>query len=337
MKASLIKFVPRVSATWDSLDDEAKQNLKGADGSAEYVMLTGDQIFKYDRNNNPNVQYITLSAQISNIENPIYDWYYKNVSISTDWIHITDNTNLSTLTLYHNDAMWGDNENSITIRVVCNGLSDDMTIVKLYDGEKGIDSKTVKINGEQLFRYKTIDSTPEPTSIVLNGLRNNIISTASRWYYKNSEDGDWVEITAFRGFDSLTIPHDSSYFGNSNILMIKYEVETYDDVMTLAKIYDGSDGYFVLLTNENHSVPCDENGDYDSASLENAHTYIRVYKGLEEVNSFSVTRVDNGCVSSYNSSTKRLDITRLTENTATVTMTITVENTSFQKVMTISK
>ena len=69
-------------------------------------MLTGDQIFKYDRNNNPNVQHITLSAQISNIENPIYDWYYKNVSISTDWIHITDNTNLSTLTLYHNDAMW---------------------------------------------------------------------------------------------------------------------------------------------------------------------------------------------------------------------------------------
>ena len=323
--------------TWDSLDDEAKQNLKGADGSAEYVMLTGDQIFKYDRNNNPNVQHITLSAQISNIENPIYDWYYKNVSISTDWIHITDNTNLSTLTLYHNDAMWGDNENSITIRVVCNGLSDDMTIVKLYDGEKGIDSKTVKINGEQLFRYKTVNSTPEPTSIVLNGSRNNIVSTASRWYYKNSENGDWTEITAFRGFDSLTISHDSSYFGSSNILMIKYEVEMYDDVMTLAKIYDGSDGYFVLLTNENHSVPCDENGNYDSASLENAHTYIRVYKGLEEVNSFSVTRVDSGCVSSYNSSTKRLDITRLTENTATVTMTITVENTSFQKVMTITK
>ena len=323
--------------TWDSLDDEAKQNLKGADGSAEYVMLTGDQIFKYDRNNNPNVQYITLSAQISNIENPIYDWYYKNVSISTDWIHIEDNTNLSTLTLYHNDAMWGDNENSITIRVVCNGLSDDMTIVKLYDGEKGIDSKTVKINGEQLFRYKTVNSTPEPTSIVLNGSRNNIVSTASRWYYKNSENGDWTEITAFRGFDSLTISHDSSYFGSSNILMIKYEVEMYDDVMTLAKIYDGSDGYFVLLTNENHSVPCDENGNYDSASLENAHTYIRVYKGLEEVNSFSVTRVDSGCVSSYNSSTKRLDITRLTENTATVTMTITVENTSFQKVMTITK
>ena len=30
--------------TWDSLDDTAKNNLKGADGTAEYVMLVGDQI-----------------------------------------------------------------------------------------------------------------------------------------------------------------------------------------------------------------------------------------------------------------------------------------------------
>ena len=35
--------------TWDSLDDDAKENLKGErgqNGTAEYVMLTGDQFIK---------------------------------------------------------------------------------------------------------------------------------------------------------------------------------------------------------------------------------------------------------------------------------------------------
>ena len=64
--------------TWDSLDDTAKNNLKGADGTAEYVMLVGDQIFKYDKDGNPNIDSITLTAQISNIENPVFDWYYRD-------------------------------------------------------------------------------------------------------------------------------------------------------------------------------------------------------------------------------------------------------------------
>ena len=47
-------------------------------------MLVGDQIFKYDKDGNPNIDYITLKAQISNIENPVFDWYYRYTKNSLD-------------------------------------------------------------------------------------------------------------------------------------------------------------------------------------------------------------------------------------------------------------
>ena len=324
--------------TWDSLDDTAKNNLKGADGTAEYVMLVGDQIFKYDKDGNPNIDSITLTAQTSNIENPIFDWYYRDTKNSLDWNVISDNSGKSSFILTHDSNIWGNNTNSITIKVVCGSHSDEMTVVKLYDGLYGENAKYVSINGSQLFRYRdNFTSTPNPTSITLNGIRNNIPSTTtSRWYYRISESDNWTEITSSRNIDVLTINHDSSYFGDSKILMIRYEVETYYDIITIAKISDGSDGYFILLTNENHSVPCDENGDYTFEAISTAYTYIRVYKGTEEVQ-FSLTKTDDGCVSVYNSSTKRLDITMLSNNIATVTMTITVDGKTFQKVMTITK
>ena len=324
--------------TWDSLDDTAKNNLKGADGTAEYVMLVGDQIFKYDKDGNPNIDSITLTAQISNIENPVFDWYYRDTKNSLDWNAISDNSGKSSFILTHDSSIWGDNTNSITIKVVCGSHSDEMTVVKLYDGLYGENAKYVSINGSQLFRYRdNFTSTPNPTSITLTGTRNNIPSTTtSRWYYRVSESDNWTEITSSRDIDVLTINHDSPYFGDSKILMIRYEIETYYDITTIAKISDGSDGYFILLTNENHSVPCDENGGYTFEAISTAYTYIRVYKGTEE-KSFTLTKTDDGCVSVYNSSTKRLDITMLSNNIATVTMTITVDGKTFQKVMTITK
>ena len=324
--------------TWDSLDDTAKNNLKGADGTAEYVMLVGDQIFKYDKDGNPNIDSITLTAQISNIENPVFDWYYRDTKNSLDWNAISDNSGKSSFILTHDSSIWGDNTNSITIKVVCGSHSDEMTVVKLYDGLYGENAKYVSINGSQLFRYRdNFTSTPNPTSITLTGTRNNIPSTTtSRWYYRISESDNWTEITSSRNIDVLTINHDSPYFGDSKILMIRYEIETYYDITTIAKISDGSDGYFILLTNENHSVPCDENGGYTFEAISTAYTYIRVYKGTEE-KSFTLTKTDDGCVSVYNSSTKRLDITMLSNNIATVTMTITVDGKTFQKVMTITK
>ena len=324
--------------TWDSLDDSAKKNLKGEAGSAQYVMLVGDQIFKYDKDGNPNVSAITLNVQVSNIQNPVFDWYYRDAKVSSEWTNIPSNSNLSSFILKHDDPIWGNNSNSITIKVVCGDYTDEMTIVKLHDGVIGEDAKSVSINGNQLFRYKGgFTETPNPTSITLTATRNNISADkTSRWYYRVSESDDWTEITSSKNANTLIVNHDS-YFGDSKILMIRYEVETYYDIMTLAKITDGADGYAVLLTNENHSVPCDENGNYTFEAISTAYTYVKVYKGLSEITSFNLERIDDGCTSVYSNGTRRLDVTSLSKNIATVTLNITVDGNTFQKVMTITK
>ena len=182
-------------------------------------MLVGDQIFKYDKDGNPNTNSITLTAQVSNIENPVFDWYYRDAKSSLDWNVISDNSGKSSFTLTHDSSIWGNNTNSITIKVVCGSHSDEMTVVKLYDGLYGENAKYVSINGNQLFRYRdNFTSTPNPTSITLTGTRNNIPSTTtSRWYYRVSESDNWTEITSSRNLDVLTINHDSSYFGDSKI------------------------------------------------------------------------------------------------------------------------
>ena len=110
-----------------------------------------------------------------------------------------------------------------------------MTVVKLHDGVVGQDAKSVSINGNQLFRYKGgFTETPTPTSITLTATRNNISADrTSRWYYRVSENDDWTEITSSKNANTLIVNHDS-YFGDSKILMIRYEVDTYYDIMTLA-------------------------------------------------------------------------------------------------------
>ena len=324
--------------TWDSLDDTAKENLKGKDGtnaSSEYVMLTGGQIIKYDTNNNPDITSVTLTANVYNIDNPTYSWYYKTTS---DTYTILNNTN-STYTLAHNNTIWNNNK-TITIRVVVGGtengltVSDEMTIVKLYDGKDGVHPEYVKVVGEQYFKYKKNSDTPSPTSITLTATQYNFTSSNSFWYYKNAS-GEWVELKLYKGQNILVVNHNDDIFVNQ-YATIKYSVNTVYDIFTITKIVDGSDGYAIILSNENHTVPCEADGTYDSSALNEAYTTIAVYKGLEE-KSFTISKTDNGCTSTYDTANKKLLITKLTAKNATVTIKITVDGETFTKIMTITK
>lgn len=324
--------------TWDSLDDTAKENLKGKDGtnaSSEYVMLTGGQIIKYDTNDNPDITSVTLTANVYNIDNPTYTWYYKTTS---ETYTILNNTN-STYTLAHDNTIWNNNK-TITIRVVVGGaengltVSDEMTIVKLYDGKDGEHAEYVKITGEQYFKYKKNSDTPSPTSITLTATQYNFSSSNSYWYYKNAS-GEWVELNLYKGQNTLVVNHNDDIFVNQ-YAAIKYSVNTAYDTFTITKIVDGSDGYAIILSNENHTVPCEADGTYDSSALKEAYTTIAVYKGLEE-KSFTISKTDNGCVSTYDTANKKLLITKLTAKNATVTIKITVDGETFTKIMTITK
>ena len=327
--------------TWDSLDDTAKENLKGKDGtnaSSEYVMLTGGQIIKYDTNNNPDITSVTLTANVYNIDNPTYSWYYKTTN---ETYTVLNNAN-STYTLAHNNTIWNNNK-TITIRVVIGGtesgltVSDEITIVKLYDGkdgENGEHAEYVKITGEQYFKYKKNSDTPSPTSITLTATQYNFTSSNSYWYYKNAS-GEWVELNLYKGQNTLVVNHNDDIFVNQ-YATIKYSVNTVYDIFTITKIVDGSDGYAIILSNENHTIPCETDGTYDSSVLKEAYTTIAVYKGLEE-KSFTISKTDNGCTSTYDTANKKLSITKLTEKNATVTIKITVDGETFTKIMTITK
>ena len=339
IKLDASKVLMTGTLTWDSLDDEAKQNLKGEAGSAEFISLTGEQVIKYDKNNNPNLTTITLNTVISNIDNPTFTWYYKREN-QTTWTRINNTT--QSISITHNDStIWG-GANSVTIKVaVRDDLYDQMTIVKLYDGIKGDTAQYVTLEGEQLFKYtNNFTGTPSPTSITLTGKRYGISSTNTKWYYKTT--GSWTQITSANGLNELTItPND--YFGSSRVITIKYEVDTYNDQITIAKVSDGAtgnagkDAYYVYLTNEAHVVSCDEDGNYTSEELNKATTYIKAYKGTTARTDFSVTKTDNGCVSSFDSSSKLLKITSLTSKTATVSLAIVIDGLTFNKTMSIAK
>ena len=331
--------------TWDSLDSNAQENLKGEDGTnatSEYVMLTGDQIFKYNSEGVPDNTSITLKATVYNVDNPKYTWYYKQQGSNS--YNKLSNTS-QTYSLTHNDTIWGNSNNTITIKVVVSGLSngqtieDEMTVVKLYDGIDGINgnhSEYVKVVGNQFFKYGT-DTTqpPTPTSITLTAEQYNFSSTNVHWYYKNSSNS-WVELTNYANQNTLVINYNDDIFVGQ-YATIKYVVNTsVYDIFTITKLVDGADGYTIILTNENHSVPCEADGSYENDALNDAQTKIYVYKGITE-KSFSVTKTDSGCTSTYDTSAKTLKITKLSSNKATVTIKITVDGKTFERVMTVTK
>lgn len=339
IKLDASKVLMTGTLTWDSLDDEARQNLKGEAGSAEFISLTGEQVIKYDKNGNPNLTNITLNTVISNIDNPTFTWYFKHEN-QTTWTRLANTT--QSIQVAHNDStIWG-GTNSVTIKVaVRDDLYDQMTIVKLYDGIKGDTAQYVTLEGEQLFKYtNNFTSAPSPVSITLTGKRYGISSSNTKWYYKTT--GSWTQITSANGKNELTItPND--YFGSSRVVTIKYEVDTYSDQITIAKVSDGAtgnagkDAYYVYLTNEAHVIACDEDGGYTTEELNKATTYIRVYKGTTARTDFSVTKTDYGCVSSFDSNNKLLKITRLTSKTATVSLNVTIDGLTFNKTMSIAK
>ena len=334
IKLDASKVLMTGTLTWDSLDQDAKENLKGKDGSAEYIMLSGDQVFKYDGNGIPHIESITLSAITSNLDNLIFSWYYRIGDGQWELINTTD---VGIFTLSHDSSIWGD-ETALTIRVSVTKdvitYYDDMTIVKLSDGADGT-KQYVSVTGNQIFRFEgSLNTTPTPSSLALIGTCYGFEASEYTWYYQNVS-GDWIKIVN-ENSNVLVVPYSSSYFENRDVLSIKFEAGIYSDVITLVKLLNGVDGYYVLLTNESHVVPCDEDGDYTTEDLNMAKTEIHAYRGTTEIG-FTFSKVDNGCTSVYNTSTKTLSLTRLSNDTATVTMNITINGKIFNRVMTITK
>lgn len=253
----------------------------------------------------------------------------------------------------------GANGGKVIITINCENvqsLRQEMTLAKVFngvDGTNGESAKYVIISGPNVFKYENgYESAPTPTSLTIS--RELFNASGGKWQYHDGSD--WTDFSPAQTEATIEITHnmeETPFASISNKQMrLRYFVSgnIYDE-MTLIKLSDGTDGadgvngadaYTVTLTNESHTVICENNGTPSSGELEKAFTDVIVYKGTSQVNSFTIEKgieddAPVGCDISIDDSQKRVKVTSLTADSAKATLVITVDGKKFKKVFSITK
>lgn len=142
----------------------------GASGSnAEYVTVTGEQVFKYTNNfsGTPTPSSITLTATKFNTT-ATGKWQYKNASGT--WTDCTSNSNpVTALTLNISPTSYLlSSEKQMSVRYIVGSLYDEISIVKVSDGAKGDTGATgssgIGINSIAEYYAISSSNTTAPTS-----------------------------------------------------------------------------------------------------------------------------------------------------------------------------
>lgn len=164
--------VTETSADPSSYSEYTWVRIKGEDATAPaLITLTADsQVLRYGQTDGvqdttPSPTSITVTAAVQNIDSPTYLWSYKRAG-EADYTPLAGSA--STLTIAHDSALWtivdtiqtgtdGTTQtikipsNLLTIRCSAGGVSDEITLAKLYDGtagENGEDAITVILTNE---------------------------------------------------------------------------------------------------------------------------------------------------------------------------------------------
>ena len=250
----------------------------------------------------------------------------------------------------------GNNGASVTIEINCEGvqtLRQEMTITKVFhgaDGTDGASAQYVIINGESAFKYgPNYSGTPTPSSITLTRQLFNV--SGGKWQHHNGTA--WTDFIPAQTGATITIAHNMANtlfadISNKQMRVRYYVNDKIFDEMTLVKLADGANGsngadaYTVTLTNESHTVVCENNGTPSTGELDKAFTDVVVYKGTNTVTNFTIAKGDgadapSGCTISIDNTAKRVNVTGLTADSAKATLVITVDGKTFKKVFTITK
>ncbi|MGL4877895.1 beta strand repeat-containing protein [Paraclostridium dentum] len=115
---------------------KAKKGVQGS--AAKAVNINGDQFFKYLQGSSTptNGASITLSATETNFTGTDRKWYANGAVISGQ--------TTTNLTVAHDASYWA-GKTSLVIRYTANGVSDEISLAKLYDGN---DAYTVILDNE---------------------------------------------------------------------------------------------------------------------------------------------------------------------------------------------
>lgn len=224
----------------------------GASGSnAEYVTVTGEQMFKYTNNfsGTPTPSSITLTATKFNT-NEVGKWQWLNGSTWTNWSSNTSTLNATTLSVSPTDGSLNTGK-SIRIRYIVGSVYDEITIVKVSDGAKGDNgdnAKTVSLtSSSQVFKSTDGGLTFTPDNIVITPNYQNV--SYSKWQYSTDGGSSWTDVSSstngvtYSG-TSLTLSKSSTLFTNkvtSIIFKIVTNNNSITDTITIVKLYDVTD------------------------------------------------------------------------------------------------
>ena len=150
-----------------------------------------------------------------------------------------------------------------------NDITRRFSVTKAKYGKDGDSAKYVTVVGEQMFKYKdNFEGTPTPSVIELKATRYNI-DLKGKWQYKDVNN-EYVDMNITT--DNIVITPTSGLLETQNVSTFRYIAENYYDEITILKISDGSnglpgsdgtDGIYILVTNESHAVPCSSEGKYE--------------------------------------------------------------------------
>lgn len=238
------------------------------------------------------------------------------------------------------------NSAKVVIEINCENtqtLKQEMTINKVLHGAS---AKVVKVSGETVFKYAAGATTPTPTQVVLTRTLTN--TSGGAWQYHNGTA--WTGFSTAQTGATLTVTHNMANTpfatASNNQMRVRYYInDSLTDEVTLTKLRDGingNDAYTVTLTNESHTVVCENNGTPSNGELAKAFTDIIVYKGTKAVTNFTVkegTGADapTGCTISIDSTTKRVTVASLSADSAKATLIVTVDGKEFKKIFSITK
>ena len=297
-----------------------------------------------------------LTAVANTVQPRAGQFHYKILSSTGCSATRKDNDTFYISNLTTKKRSTGNNGASVTIEINCEGiqtLRQEMTISKVFhgaDGTNGTNAQYVIINGESAFKYgPNYSGTPTPSSITLTRQLFNV--SGGKWQHYNGTA--WTDFNPAQTGATITIAHNmaNTLFANiSNKQMrVRYYVnDKIFDEMTLVKLADGANGsngadaYTVTLTNESHTVVCENNGTPSTGELAKAFTDVVVYKGTNAVTNFTIaagTGADapSGCTLTIDNTAKRVTVASLTADSAKATLVITVDGKTFKKVFTITK
>lgn len=322
-------FIPSVSATIrfymenvntyiDKVFSLSKSytGKKGEDGEpAKLVLLNGPQVFKYSEGSqSPLPTSITLQSTVEGYDLPFRKWYVKkNLLARSEWelLEAETTSNAEEITIPYNDTrFWGSNleYKSISIKCQVSDTCDEMSIIKVYDGEDGKDSISILLTNENhTFPANSEGGIDEAITVTTKVMAfkgtQSIVPTIGALPAVNgltiSSSGTTISITAKTGKTlalngSFDIP--ISYLGQDF-------TKTFSWSKSLAGV-DGSvgqDGLAVLLTNENYTFNADSGGKI--TETQTTYTDVIAMKGsndlpvsfgpLPSVNGLSISRNDS--------------------------------------------